>query len=233
MLSGVKFEFDQDAFHREIATSATKDFKIKHHGKSYPVISALAAIRSNTINRLFLANPLTSSFELNTRKGDITSIIDFLFGKKFDIQKANTQCVLEAAIELELQEIIDQFNGSNVIHENNCIKLYQMAFDHNLECSTFLQYFRKNNDLIIELEKDLLKLRPEQIDLILKSINDDFPQEKIDEMINKISNSSQTYNRLNKYRDPTNITKDYCDNINTLRYMLLRHFYSVPSEEIF
>lgn len=226
------FKLDQNELEEELSSSLQEDLKIIHKAKTYSVISIMAAAKSRYIYNLFLSDPLINKIELNLPKGDLTPIIKFLNGESFNYSNGSTLFLYQASIELEIDELnnILQNKISDQLDFQLAIRLLKQAFCHGFDCPAVMQYISKN--LNERTAQDLFKqLSEAQIDFLFRK--EDFTLDQMMLVLDKFDFANKPNNRLSKYiSDPSILASNPNLNLNTLRYILIKRFFSIrPTEE--
>lgn len=225
------FILDQMELEKEVSSSLQKDLKIIHRKKTYSVISFIAAGKSRYIYNLFLSDPLIVSIELNLPKGDLTPIINFLNGEPFSNPSNSIIFLYEAAIELEIEELIITLQKQNTVNfdYSTAIRLFKLSFVHGFDCPLIVNYIQENinenfaNELFAQLSEA-------QLDFLLKKANFSLNQRML--ILNNFDFTKKPNNRLCKYiKDPSVLLSNPNLNLNTLRYVLLERFFNIHENE--
>ena len=233
--------FDTSSFEKELLSLSKKDFKIKHHGKKYKVFSVFAAAKSKKIERLIFTDPLIDSIIVDTGKykKSIKCLIQYLKGHEFCFEITSTTmetqykeyfCLLEASIDLEIQEIFDILIGKKVINDISTILIYYAkAFERNLDCTCFNEIFTKYfiTKIAEQNQKEYIpifsKLDDNLLDGIFRDIFLSMPDIVPEDIIqNKMDITKNYNNRLAKYCNPWLFSSIQDLNLNRFRYTFIR-----------
>ena len=224
------FSFDYELLTSRVSISPFTNFTIINSGKKYLCNSLIASSFSNSIYNLLMSNCIANQIEIDAGEGPMEIVIDFLNGKDVEIPKENSLFILNAAVELGIDSLIQKIDSHYLnLTPKQSLDLALKAFNKGISIDIFTKTIAEGFEELIKM--NAFENIPEVIiDMILKTRLVKLPPTQLISFLFKYFNfATNPTHRLAKYYPFTHISKDVATKLLNRENVNINRFFSLPT----